>query len=321
MVRLTAPALRPTSSESTMRIHPFLIAPALAAGAVAQNPCVDQSFVPSPVNNGLEITANQTVTQTFTVRVPGTLAQIDVVGINHHRGTPTQPLEVRVVATDPNGVPSGATLASVTLQPAQVPAQRGRLPLDLRPFAISVARGQVLGLRLSSNAQPGGQTYAWWGEVPGTYDRGQIFVRDTTALSAWDLSFETFVSSPPSWSGYGTGHAGTNGVPSISLSANPALGSTPDIVVGNSRGAATQGALLAGFGRSNQATPFGGTLLVQIGASVTVNVPAGGAVLPQPVPNDPNLCGVDVNFQIVLVDPGASHGLSFTGGLELRLGT
>lgn len=138
-----------------------------AAPLPAQGGCLDQSYDPT-LNNGLEITSSQTVTQTFTAGLSGTLTGVEVLNINHHRGTPSRPLEVRIVATDASGTPNGATLASVTFQPAQVPATRGALPVDLRPFAIAVTPGTVLGIRLSSAAQPSTQTYAWWGAAPGT---------------------------------------------------------------------------------------------------------------------------------------------------------
>ena len=286
----------------------------------AQSPCLDQSFVPPRLNNGLEITATQTVTQTFTVGVAGTLAQVDVVNINHHRGTPTQPLEVRVVATDPSGVPNGTALATVVFQPGQVPATRGRLPVDVRAFGIQVSPGQVLGIRLSSLAAPSGQTYAWWGEVPGSYARGQIWLRDTSSLSSWDLSFETFVDAPAAARAYGSGHPGTNGVPGLAPSANPVLGTTIDLTLFNSSGTATTAALLAGFAPASLATPFGGTLLVQVVANATIPLPAGGARVPQPIPNVSSLCGRSVFFQALQLDPGASHGVAFSAGLELRLG-
>ncbi len=109
----------------------------VSARLCAQSGCVDQSYLPV-VNNGLEVTASQTVTQTFTSSMSGLLAGVEIANINHHRGTPSQNLEVRIVATDASGVPNGATLASVTFTPAQVPATRGTLAVDLGAFAIPV---------------------------------------------------------------------------------------------------------------------------------------------------------------------------------------
>jgi hypothetical protein len=294
----------------------------VAPFARAQSPCLDQSYVPNPVTNGLEITQNQWVTQTFTVGRAGQLTQVDVVGINHHRGTPTFPLEVRIVSTDPAGVPNGPSLATFTFQPNQVPATRGRLPIDLTAAGIQVTVGQALGIRLSSQAAPSTQTYAWWGEAPSSgYANGQIWLRDTTALSVWDLGFETFVAVSASSRAYGQGHPGTTGTPSLTPSANPVLGTTIDLIVGNSLGTQTTAALFAGIAAASQPTPFGGTLLVQILADFTLTLPAAGARVPQPIPNDPRLCGRSVFFQSAQLDAGASHGIAFSPGLELVLGS
>lgn len=305
-----------------MRRFSIVLVLLCAVHARAQNGCLDQSYLPVSVNNGLEITANQTVTQTFTVGIAGLLTAIDVANLNHHRGTPTASLELRIVATDSTGVPNGATLASLSFLPSQVPATRGTLAVDLSPFAIFVTPGTVLGLRLSSLAVPGTQTYAWWGEALGTlhYAGGMVFLRDTTPLSVWDLSFQSFVGAPAAWRNYGTGHPGRLGVPSLSASAPPQLGASIDVIAGNSSGASSTAALLAGFAPDNLATPFGGALLVQVAASFTIPVPALGARVPLSIPATSSLCGVSVFFQSAQIDGGATHGIAFSPGLELVLG-
>lgn len=293
----------------------------LAAAAHAQGSCLDQSYVPNPPTNGLEITASQPVTQTFTVGRTGQLTHIEIALINHHRGTPSQPLQVDVVVTDPAGVPTTVALASFTLQPSSVPSARGPLLLDLQPFNIQVTSGLVLGLSLSSAATPGSQTYAWWGEAPGgAYAGGQVYIQQTVALSAWDLAFRTWVAPPASWTSYGAGHAGTNGIPSLTASANPVLGTAPVVQMGNSSGTTTFGGLFFGFLRANQPTPFGGTALVQYIASITLSVAPAGVQFALGIPNDPDLCGLVVDLQAALLDPGASQGIAFTPGLEFVLG-
>ena len=284
--------------------------------------CLDQDYVPNPATNGLEVTANQSVTQTFTVGRDGQLTRIEAALMNHHRGSPTAPLQVDLVTTDANGVPTSVTLASLTLMPSAVPTSRGPLTIDLSPFNVVVRTGQVLGLALSTTAASGGATYAWWGEAPGgSYAGGQVYIRGTTSLNVWDLAIRTWTSAPASATNYGAGHPGTNGVPVLTSSAAPILGTNPDLLVGNSLGTATGGALLAGFARAAQTTPFGGTLLVQIVANTTLALPAGGARVPMPIPNDTSLCGGTVDFQCVVVDAGASQGIAFTPGLEFVLGT
>jgi hypothetical protein len=108
-------------------------------------------------------------------------------------------------------------------------------------------------------------------------------------------------------------------VPSLGASANPVLGTTINLLAGNSLGAATQAALVIGVQQTS--LPFlGGTLLVVPLVAPPVNVPAGGAQLPLGIPLDDNLCGVPVLVQVLLLDGGASQGVAFTRGLRLDLG-
>lgn len=297
---------------------PLVAASLLAVDLAAQGDCLDQSFLPIP-NNGLEVTSNQSVTQTFTVGVAGVLSRIEIAGLNHHRGTATAPLDFAIVTTS-GGVPTGTVLASATFQPNEVPSSRGSVVVDVTAASIVVVPGDVLGIRLSSAAAPGGSTYAWWGEAPGSYARGAIFVRGSTGPLSFDLSFQSFVRHPASSAAYGAGHAGTLGIPALSIAAPPVIGTNATILIGNSGAGATQGALFAGFQRQSLPTPFGGTLLVQIVADVTIAIPASGASVVLPIPPDPAACGLLVDFQAVMIDGGASHGIAFTRGLELELG-
>jgi hypothetical protein len=300
-------------------VFPFL---ALACTAVAQGACLDQSYLPSPLTNGLEVTANQPVTQTFTVGMTGQLVQVEVSRIRHHNGTSSNPLQIAIVTTDASGTPTTTTLASATVQPSGVPASIGAVLVDISAFNVMVQAGQVLGLALTSPNAPGTPSYGWWGEAPGSaYGRGQVFIQQTIGLSVWDLAFQTWVSVPASWTNYGSGHPGTNGVPSLTSSANPVIGTTPNLLLGNSANAPTLGGLLFGLSIANAPTPWGGTALVQPLASVTVVLPQAGAPLPFPIPSDPMLCGIAVYAQGVVFDPGATHGIAFTSGLAFSIGS
>jgi len=290
------------------------------AVARAQGDVLDQSYVPAALTNGLEVTASQPVTQTFTVGITGQLTRIELARIAQHRGTPTQPLQVDLVTTA-GGVPTTTVLASITVQPASVPSSIGPLQLDLRPFAVQGQQGQVLGIALSSNAAPGTQTYAWWGEAPnGPYAGGQVFIQLTAALPAWDLAFQTWVAPVASATGYGTGFAGANGVPSLAASSLPHLGTTPLLLLGNSAVTSTFGALFFGLQRANLPTPFGGTALVQVAASATLSLAPAGGSLPFVIPFVPAFLGTIVDVQGALLDAGAAQGIAFTAGLELLIG-
>ena len=122
-------------------------------------------------------------------------------------------------------------------------------------------------------------------------------------------------------SNYGTGWPGTNGVPSLQLSADPVLGQTVQVQMGNSSGASTIGGLLFGAQPATNPTPFGGTALVDFFFVETISSLSGtGADYPLGLPNDPSLCGVSLYTQLIQADAGASAGVSFSSGLRIDLG-
>jgi hypothetical protein len=126
-----------------------------------------------------------------------------------------------------------------------------------------------------------------------------------------------------SWLNYGAGCPGTNGtIPSLLLSAAPKLGSTVQLQATNSQGAPASGLLIIGL--TPGATPlFGCQLLISAPFVLVVplTIPAAGVALPFQIPCDEELCGQSVFFQLLESDPGASHGVSFTPGLEMKLGS
>ena len=294
----------------------------LASTAAAQGACLDQSYQPGSLTNGLEVTANQPVTQTFTVGITGQLVQVEVSRIGHHNGVSSNPLQIAVVTTDLTGTPTTTVLASASVQAASVPTSIGSVLVDISAFNVAVQAGQVLGLALTSPNAPGTPSYGWWGVAPGgAYAQGQVFIQQTIGLSVWDLAFQTWVLAPASWTNYGPGHPGTNGIPSLTSSANPVIGTAPNLLLGNSANAPTFGGLLFGFSTAAASTPWGGTALLQPLSSVGLAVPQGGAQFPFSLPNDPTLCGFVVYVQGVLLDAGASHGIAFTSGLAYSIGS
>lgn len=123
-----------------------------------------------------------------------------------------------------------------------------------------------------------------------------------------------------SWSNYGIGLSGTNGVPSLTLSANPVHNASITLNASNSLGAATRGLLIIGL--TADSTPFlGGTLLASQQVLAVVQVPAAGLSLPVTVPSVSQICtGTPLYVQILEVDSGAPQGLSFSPGLRLVVG-
>lgn len=144
-----------------------------------------------------------------------------------------------------------------------------------------------------------------------TNQAGDVFVRDRSLESC---------TVPAWWTTYGSGWPGTNGVPSLSATSNPVLCTTLGIAADNSSGVTTAGELFAGFQSAQLATEWGGTLLLLPALSAPVTIPAMGLSLSALIPCDNNLCGVEFSLQVLQFDAGASRGVSFTPGLELRLG-
>jgi hypothetical protein len=302
----------------TLAFVPVLV---VAGSAVAQSACLDQSYVPTQLSNGLEITASQPVTQTFTCGRAGHLLQIELARIEHHNGVTTNPLTVSIVTTDTTGTPTATVLASVVLQPSAVPVGIGSVLVDLAAFNLQVTAGQVLGIALTSPNGPGTPSYGWWGEAPGGgYANGQVFIQNTVSLSVWDLAFQTWVSVPASWNNYGSGHIGSLAVPHLWASANPVLGTTPNLELGSSSGLTSAGAIFFGVQTANAPTPWGGTAHVVPLTSVGLAVPGIGGAIAFPIPANPLLCGFELYAQGIVLDNAASHGLAFTPGLRLVLG-
>lgn len=119
---------------------------------------------------------------------------------------------------------------------------------------------------------------------------------------------------------YGVGHPGTLGVPSLTSSNVPNLGTTITVDAGNSQGVDTFGLLIYGFRTTSLVTSRDGTLLVEPFGVRLVTVPAAGIQLPFIIPNQLQLCGFPLFVQMLQLDGGASRGMSFTDGLELGLG-
>jgi hypothetical protein len=127
--------------------------------------------------------------------------------------------------------------------------------------------------------------------------------------------------SPAKWANYGSGFAGTLGVPKLTASNPPSWNKTITLDLTNSRGAPTPGLLLFGPSKANQAGWWGGSFLVDLPTALwfPVTVPTAGLQLGVTIP--PNAaCGLAVHAQGFLFDPGAPQLLANTAGLELIVG-
>jgi hypothetical protein len=120
---------------------------------------------------------------------------------------------------------------------------------------------------------------------------------------------------------YGAGWPGTNGVPSLTASNPPRLGEPITLDLGNSYGQPTIALLIFGFAKAQQPSSWDGDFLVAAPwVTFALALPAAGLAIAEEVDPDPSLCGLEVDVQLVHVDPGASDSIAFSAGLELILG-
>lgn len=166
--------------------------------------------------------------------------------------------------------------------------------------------------------------------VPAVSFGAQVIAFDTASsnMVGGDVNgnLDVFARSgvlPPcvdaSWINYGSGLAGTLGVPGLEPSADPVLGSSFTIDVENSLGTPTLAIVVVGTSTAN--LPFkGGLLLVQPEALYTLSLPAAGMAMPASLPADMAACGLGYYLQVIQVDAGGPLGVSLTEGLALTVG-
>jgi hypothetical protein len=121
------------------------------------------------------------------------------------------------------------------------------------------------------------------------------------------------------WVNYGRGWSGTGGVPELLLGRSADGGQSFELLVGNGSGQATAAVLLVGPSRARIATPLGGDLLVDAAAAIPITLEARGSAFAMGAPRD-FARGQTLEVQVLTVDAGATHGVAFSKGLEIRLG-
>ena len=160
--------------------------------------------------------------------------------------------------------------------------------------------------------------------LPSTDGRIVAFASLASNLVAGDANnvADVFVHQRrlAAWSNYGAGFPGTNGVPSFTSQADPVLGTTVTLDLGNSYGMPTDGLLFIGFQRTSIHSGWGGDLLVVPTLTLLTTFSYGGNQYSGGLPNDNGLVGLAIDLQAIEDDPGAAKGVSFSPGLELLLG-
>jgi arylsulfatase A-like enzyme len=137
----------------------------------------------------------------------------------------------------------------------------------------------------------------------------------------WQLLIdEGLLNCDSFWTTYGTGLAGTLGVPTMTLGSPPLLGQPIEVTITNSLGAPTVALHMLGAAATS-IPQWGGTLLVQPVIFKVFNVPADGLSIATSLTDERRHCGRSIYMQVLEVDPGAPQGYSLTPGVHMIPGT
>lgn len=155
-------------------------------------------------------------------------------------------------------------------------------------------------------------------DLTGSFSDGRFACYD---LSQADATFGPITAGcEASWSHYGTGLAGTLGVPSLALSGPPVLGSSISFELTSSSPVPSIALVAYGSEMAILPTPFGGTLWLAPVGVLSVPLPPGTSSLPFDVPPNPALCATASYFQFAQKDVGAVSSIAFSAGLEAAYG-
>ena len=192
-------------------------------------------------------------------------------------------------------------------------------------FVRDLQLGVTSMLSRATDGTPANRLSLLWTSALSTDGTAAVFFSAADNLAPGDVNtvYDVFLRerdlAGASSATYGTGLAGTLGIPPLVASAPPFLNATITLDLGNSAPWYTVGLFLAGQARA--ATPgFGGTILVDPLASFPFVAPPGTLHWPVDLPAVELLAGDVYVVQALLLDPGAPLGVALSNGLELVLG-
>lgn len=139
----------------------------------------------------------------------------------------------------------------------------------------------------------------------------------------WGLEVTPLNPVVASWSNYGTGLAGCGGIPSLTMLANPIMGTQGQVAIGNDGPAVVPTGLFVSLSPEDLFIPlFGGNLYVAfpLAGVVPLHVPPGGTIFECAVPDDSCVAGVSLYWQAIGVDSCGPNGFSMSPGLQMTLG-
>ena len=152
---------------------------------------------------------------------------------------------------------------------------------------------------------------------------GPWFSISDNAPSEKDLRTQPCNGAAAAAISYGSGKAGTLGIPTLTSTLLPVLGKATDITLANVQFGL--GPIYLFYGFAPTSLPFdGGTVLVLNALTVLLPgvAPSGSLPLVFDLPADPNYCGINIYLQALYVDPAASGNkhTAQTAGLHWVLG-
>jgi hypothetical protein len=155
-------------------------------------------------------------------------------------------------------------------------------------------------------------------DISGIFSNGRLAFYN---FSQANVTYSAYtVNCVATWNSYGEGTSGTLGVPALTLSSNPVLGSATTLDFLSSNPNPSNAFLGIGAAPAAVATPFAGTLLVDLPTIIPLPLLPGLTQLPIGLPTDPALCATALYLQFVQEDPGAFAGVAFSAGLEAVFG-
>jgi hypothetical protein len=178
---------------------------ALQSGATVALAVVDQAQPLSPTS--IDSNSANPRGQTFTVGVSGVLTSVGVKLAQLQ--PPAEPIHFALQATA-GGFPTGAPLAELDIPISSIPPWAGSsdamsfVDIDLSPFALDVAAGDILAMTLvTGDGGPNVVNYRIGASHDNPYADGTGLFRASDSLvwntldGQWDLSFQTLVNPVP----------------------------------------------------------------------------------------------------------------------------
>lgn len=238
----------------------------------------------------------------------------------------------QAVVSDCGGSTSSAP-ASLVVDPGQTPTilvqpQSQTVCLNgTASFSVVATGNAPITYQWRRNGTPiPGATAPAYTIAPAGLSAAGVYDVAVANCAAQTMSAPATLTVLDAWSFYGAPTPGTLCAPTLTTSGCPLAGASVSIHEWNGLGAAAA-VLWMGAGRAS-IPMLGGVLLVQPPLA-PIPLPLGGvpgmpcagaATVPLALPANPSLSGLELDFQAMILDPGAPGGVAMTDGLAMTIG-